>query len=178
MSNPGVIAAIIAGVLVVLYFLFRKREPHVVAVESPEIPSYDYENAISQYNASRADLESLFTERASNSGRPRGLKWVSCEFESATMYARELTTGALSALTSVTIRFSAIEGGDMEDVEAVGNLRAATALMRFDERGWTADGRVIFNHEPADVIERFADELVVYKSDSEPVEESDLGDDQ
>ena len=45
-------------------------------------------------------------------------------------YARHRRSGELSAFVSVTIGFEAIEGGDMEDVEAVGNLRAATAVFR------------------------------------------------
>ena len=61
----------------------------------------------------------------------------------------------------------------MEDVEAVSNLRAGTALVRFDDKGWTADGRVIFNHEPADVLERFSDELSLYQPEPTTVGDED-----
>ena len=44
---------------------------------------------------------------------------------------RERGTGLLLALTPVTIAFEAIEGGPMEGVEAVGNLRAATAVFTY-----------------------------------------------
>ena len=177
MSNPGVIAAIVAGVLIVLFLLLRNRSvtpegtsPHV----SPKIPDYDYDAAITSFQDSRDELHTTFFQRASNSGRPRGLRWVKCDFGDETLFAREQTTGALSALTPVTISFEAIEGGDMEDVEAVSNLRAATALVRFDEKGWTADGRVIFNHEPTDVLGRFSDELILYESASKTDGEGDV----
>jgi hypothetical protein len=64
-------------------------------------------------------------------------------------------TGVLYALNGATISFEAIEGGGMEDVEAVGNLRSATAVFVYRDGEWTTDGRVIFNLEPAEAIERF-----------------------
>ncbi len=174
MSNPGVIGAIVAGVLIVLFLLIRKRSVRPEGASSSvtaEIPEYDYDAAIASFQKTREDLHRLFFERASGSGRPRGLRWVKCDFGDDTQFAQEQSTGALSALTSVTISFEAIEGGDMEDVEAVSNLRAGTALVRFDDKGWAADGRVIFNHEPADVLERFSDELSLYQPESATVGE-------
>ena len=47
----------------------------------------------------------------------------------------------------------------MEEVEAVGNLRAATALFTHDGREWTTQGRAIFNLEPREVLERYKDSL-------------------
>ena len=174
MSNPGVIGAIVAGVLIILFLLIRKRSDRPEGARSSvtaEIPEYDYDAAIASFQKTREDLHRLFFERASGRGRPRGLRWVKCDFGDDTQFAQEQSTGALSALTSVTISFEAIEGGDMEDVEAVSNLRAGTALVRFDDKGWAADGRVIFNHEPADVLERFSDELSLYQPESATVGE-------
>ena len=53
----------------------------------------------------------------------------------------------------------AIEGGGMEDVEAVGNLRAATVVFRLDGPEWRADGRALFNLNPAEAIAHFHREL-------------------
>jgi hypothetical protein len=63
--------------------------------------------------------------------------------------------GVLYALVAATISFEAIEGGGMEEVEAVGNLRSATAVFVFRRSEWTTDGRVIFNLEPAEALRRF-----------------------
>jgi hypothetical protein len=50
----------------------------------------------------------------------------------------------------------AVEGGGMEEVEAVSNLRAATAVFSFDEKTrWTTDGRAIFNLNPAEAIQYY-----------------------
>lgn len=108
-------------------------------------------------------LEAEFLTRASKCGRPRGLSWVNCDFENDVTFARDRHNGELRALVGVTISFEAIPGGGMEDVEAVGNLRAATAVFRFDRGHWETEGRAIFNLSPHETIRHFGHEL-------EPVE--------
>ena len=61
----------------------------------------------------------------------------------------------LLTLVGVTISFEAIEGGDMEGVEAVGNLRNASAVFFFQGGQWQTNGRVIFNLNPNEAIEHF-----------------------
>jgi hypothetical protein len=104
-------------------------------------------------------LEAHFVSRASQSGKPRGLEWVNCDFDNAVRFARDRDTGNLRALVGVTISFRAIEGGGMEDVEAVGNLRAATAVFLFEGNEWTTIGRVLFNLNQDEAIERYQHEL-------------------
>src|SRR5262249_6204062 len=58
----------------------------------------------------------------------------------------------LAALVAVTISFEAIEGGDMEGVEAVGNLRNASAGFFFGGRRWRTTGKAIFNLNPGEAI--------------------------
>ncbi len=102
----------------------------------------------------REHLEAAFFAAAVASGKPRGLRWKNCEWESEVAFARERRTGRLAALVAVTISFEAIEGGDMEGVEAVGNLRSASAVFFFDGR-WRTTGKAIFNLNPAEAIEHF-----------------------
>jgi len=59
----------------------------------------------------------------------------------------------------VTIRFEAVVGGDMEEVEAVGNLRCATAVFTYDGFRWTTTGRAVFNLEPPEVLAHYAENL-------------------
>ena len=63
------------------------------------------------------------------------------------------------ALVAVTISFEAIPGGGMEEVEAVGNLRAATVVFRLDGPEWETDGKACFNLSPAQTIDYFQHEL-------------------
>jgi len=111
------------------------------------------------FHRQREHLEAKFYDLAAHSGKPRGLRWVDCDFSDDVTLVRERPTRQLSAFVAVTISFEAIEGGGMEDVEAVGNLRAATAVFYFDRGAWATRGRVIMNLEPAEAIERFQAQL-------------------
>jgi len=107
------------------------------------------------FHQQRERLEARFLDMAANSGRPRGLAWTNCDFEDEITFAHDRSTGELTALVGVTISFEAVEGGGMEEVEAVGNLRAATAVFRYRASGWATDGRAIFNLEPNEAVEHF-----------------------
>jgi hypothetical protein len=109
-----------------------------------------------EFHLRREQLEAKFLTRASESGKPRGLRWTDCDFDNDVTYARDKRSGQLSAFVAVTISFEAIEGGGMEEVEAVSNLRAATAVFSFDEkRQWYTEGRAIFNLNPAEAIQYY-----------------------
>ena len=75
------------------------------------------------------------------------------------MLARDRANGELIGLVPVTISFEAVAGGGMEDVEAVGNLRAATAILTWTGHDWTTAGRAVFNLEPREVLDRYRDSL-------------------
>ena len=111
------------------------------------------------FRKQREWLEADFVKLASNSGKPRGLDWVDCDFADEIAFARDRSTRELKALVAVTIRFEAIAGGDMEDVEAVSDLRAATAVFRFQNQRWTTDGRALFNLNPSEAIRHFRHDL-------------------
>src|SRR5690606_31115509 len=105
-----------------------------------------------EFRLQRERLEAKFFALASSTGKPRGLRWVDCEFDDHITYARDRKSGQLSAFVGVTIAFEAIEGGMMEGVEAVGNLRAATAVFIYNGRAWDTLGRVMFNLNPSEAI--------------------------
>jgi hypothetical protein len=114
-------------------------------------------------------LQAVFLEAAASTGKPRGLKWKQCDLHDNPLFAVDRANGELHALVAATISFEAIPGGGMEDVEAVGNLRCATAVFIHRQGRWTTDGRAVFNHEPAQVIERFQEQLESYVMQSNGV---------
>jgi hypothetical protein len=114
-----------------------------------------WETAKAEFARDRGDLQDQFFATAAASGRPRGLRWVKCDFRGEPAFARDPATGAMQALVAVEIGFEAIEGGGMEEVEAVGNIRAATAVFRRDHDQWTTDGRTVFNLNPQETISHF-----------------------
>lgn len=117
------------------------------------------DQARKQFHLRREWLEAHFLTLAAQSGKPRGLQWVDCEFDDAVSFARDRNTGRLRALVGVTISFEAIVGGGMEDNPNVSNLRAATAIFYLDGEAWSTTGKAIFNLNPEQAIEHFGQEL-------------------
>ncbi len=120
-----------------------------------------YERARREFHRCRERLEAKFFKLAAASGKPRGLRWSSCDFEDDVSYARDRRSGELCAFVAVTIGFEAVEGGGMEHVEAVGNLRAATAEFRLRGVLWETEGRTIFNLNPTEAIDYYRDNLEI-----------------
>jgi hypothetical protein len=133
--------------IVALGWLFVRRRSFRAA---------DVGAAQSAFLAARPDLESHFLRAASATGKPRGLRWTACEWGDGVEFAREKQTGRLAALVGVTIQFEAIEGGDMEGLPAVGNLRNASAVFFYDRGKWHTTGKAVFNLNPDEALTRFA----------------------
>ena len=148
----GVIAAflLLSAAVVFLRPLWRRRREEARVLRARRL-----------FHQRREWLEADFLSIASRSGKPRGLNWAECEFDNGLALARDRRTGQLRALVGVTVRFDAGEGGGSIAGASVGNLRAATAVFRFDGVHWATDGRAIFNLNPAETIQRFQHELEV-----------------
>lgn len=111
---------------------------------------------IACFRLQREQLEARFFDLASHIGKPRGLRWVDCDWQADVTFARDTESGLLTAFVAVNIRFEAIEGGDMEDVAAVSTIRDAAAVFHYNKGRWGTGGRALFNMNPTDAIERLA----------------------
>jgi hypothetical protein len=107
------------------------------------------------FRLQREKLEAQFLREAQASGKPRGLRWLDCQFDSDVQFARDRSTRQIVALVGVTIQFEAIEGSDMEGLPAVGNLRNASAVFFFQRGHWLTAGKAVFNMNPGEAVERF-----------------------
>jgi hypothetical protein len=116
------------------------------------------ERARESFRLQHKRLEDMFLETASKTGSPRGLRWLGCEFSDEVAFAKERRSRCIAALVGVTVQFEAIEGGDMEGLPAVPLPRQATAVLNFVRGEWSATGRVLFNLQPAQALERLAAE--------------------
>lgn len=110
--------------------------------------------AIDLFRLRRESLEAKFFDLAAASGKPRGLRWVECDWQEDVRFARDLETGLLTAFVSVELHFEAIEGGDMEEVAAVGDVRDASAVFHYDRGQWGTGGKALFNMNPNDAVGR------------------------
>ena len=139
----------IAVVLVVAaYFAWRRMRAfgREVAVE----------RARELFKLQRERLEAQFLTAAAATGKPRGLRWKDCQWDDTVEFVREKETRQIHALAGVTIAFEAIEGGDMEGLPAVGNLRNASAVFVFAKGRWFTHGKAVFNLNPDEAVQHFA----------------------
>jgi hypothetical protein len=148
LGATGVALALVLITVAVLWRPIRGR-----------LREHELARARRDFHRQREHLEARFVQLAGQSGKPRGLEWVRCDFDDDVIYARNRRSGELSAFVAVTIGFEAIDGGGMEDVEAVGNLRAATAVFHVKKGTWATEGRALFNLNPSEAIAYYHDNL-------------------
>ena len=117
-------------------------------------------SAAAAFRRQRETLEAKFFELASRSGKPRGLRWVKCDWQPGYTLAREAQSGLLTAFVSIELHFEAIEGGDMEDVAAVGTVRDACALFHYQYGQWGTGGRALFNMNASDAVAKLPGQFV------------------
>jgi hypothetical protein len=138
-------AVLLAGV--VLFLFWRPLRSFGKAVR--------IERARELFKLQRERLEAQFLKSAAATGKPRGLRWKDCEWGDAVEFVRERKTNQIAALVAVTIRFEAVEGGDMEGLAAVGNLRNASAVFFLHAGHWMTVGKAVFNMNPDEALAHF-----------------------
>jgi hypothetical protein len=111
------------------------------------------ERARELFKLQRERLEAQFMTAAAASGKPRGLRWVDCQWEDGVEFVRDRQTGEIDALVGVTIQFEAEPGGDMEGVPAVGDLKNASAVFFFERGHWRTVGKAVFNMNPDEAVQ-------------------------
>ena len=113
------------------------------------------ERARELFQLQRERLEGQFQSTAAESGKPRGLRWKQCRFEPFLELARDRANGQIIGLVAMNIQFEAIEGGDMEGLAAVDNLRYASAVFFFNRGQWQTAGKTVFNMNPKEALVHF-----------------------
>ena len=114
------------------------------------------ERALRLFPLQREMLEAKFFDMARATGKPRGLKWLDCDWQHDVTFARACDTGLLTAFVAVNIRFEAIADGDMDGVAAVDTIRDASAVFQFQQDHWGTAGKALFNMNPAEALTRLA----------------------
>ncbi len=104
------------------------------------------------FHRQRERLEAKFVQMGLCPSKRDAPRWTDCEFEDDVAYARNRVTGELSAFVGVTIEVEDYGGVGTASTDTVRNLRAATAVFRFDRNHWETEGRAIFNLTPTEAI--------------------------
>ena len=100
------------------------------------------------FESQRQQLQEQFFVAASASGKPRGLKWTECDWLSSYTLVQDAESQMFTLFCGVNVSFEAVEGGDMEGVEAVSVIRDGSAVFHAQEGRWGTGGRVLFNVDP------------------------------
>ena len=103
---------------------------------------------LQSFQAQQQELQQEFLRLAKQSGKPRGLRWSGCDWLPSLALVHDTNSGMLTLFQSVNLSFEAIEGGDMEDVEAVSTIRDGSAVFHHHDGRWGTGGRVLFNMDP------------------------------
>ncbi len=118
-----------------------------------------FSRARRDFHRQRERLEAKFVCLAAAECQVEAGAWDHCQFDDDVAYVRNRSTGELSAFSAFSL------GVDMYDVrprgsyDLLGNLRAGTAVFRFDGRRWDTDGRAILNLSPFEAIRFYQDDL-------------------
>jgi len=118
-------------------------------------------HAVAQFQRFETELQQDFFALAAKSEKPRGLRWVSCEWPGEVLIVAQELSELITAFASVNIGFEAVEGGDMEGVAAVSTIRDGSAVFQFQENCWGSVGRVIFNMDPSGAAEQLVPEAAI-----------------
>lgn len=156
-----VVVSVVATLVVLLVILVLAQRPILDALQSRAEAA-----ALRSFRLHREMLEAKFFDLASRSGKPRGLRWRDCEWKDTVTFAYENQSQLLTAFAAVEISFEAIEGGDMEDVQAVGRIRDAAAVFHFQNGQWGTGGRALFNMNPHDALERLSGQFTPLRTTS------------
>ena len=146
-----VIPAIVVGIGVGIALIWRpllaaRREARFV-------------QACRDFHRQRERLEVKFVQLGIIHAKPDGPRWSDCFFDDDVAYARNRSTGELSAFVAVAIEMEGAEGHGFHTPDAGENLRTATAVFRFDGDHWETDGRAIFNLTPTEAIHFYQRDL-------------------
>jgi hypothetical protein len=150
---------IVAALVLVLIVVLAVARPVVGSVRQRRATK-----ALKQFRLQREQLEAHFFNRAGSLGKPRGLRWLECDWQSDVTFGRDVKTGMLTAFVGVNIRFEPLEGGDMEGVEAAGMVRDAAALFHYHRGRWGTGGRALFNMNPSDALVHFKGQIEPIKT--------------
>jgi hypothetical protein len=118
-----------------------------------------FAEACRHFHRQRERLEAKFVQLGAAGAKAEGPRWTDCYFDDDVAYARSRSTGELSAFVAVTIEMDDFDRRLPAIPDAVGNLRSATAVFRFDGHHWETDGRAIFNLTPTEAIHFYQRDL-------------------
>jgi hypothetical protein len=145
----GMLPYILAGVLAAIAVAVAWK-PVTARLRAREV-----RQAIGLFRLQREQLEAKFFDLASMQGKPRGLRWMDCDWQNGVTFARDVNSKMLTAFVAVNITF-----------EALGTIREAAAVFHYSRKRWGTGGRPLFNMNPEDAIVRLQGQFEAVSADA------------
>lgn len=111
------------------------------------------------FHRHRERLEAKFVCLAASKRRGDPSIWDQCRFDDDVAYVRNRSTGELAAFAAFSLGIDTYDTRPRAPFDSLGNLRAGTAVFRFDGRRWDTEGRAILNLSPFEAIRFYQDDL-------------------
>lgn len=105
----------------------------------------------------REQLEARFFDVAGRTGEPAGWRWETIDFAHAVSFARDRSTGRLSALVEVEIGLVPSHSPALAFGEEPLRRQHATAVFQVARGRWITKGRLLDNMSPREALHRFPD---------------------
>ncbi len=111
------------------------------------------------FHRQRERLEAKFVCLAASESPGDAGAWDHCQFDDEVAYVRNRSTGELAAFAAFSLGIDTFDVRPRASYDLLGNMRAGTAVFRFDGRRWDTDGRAILNLSPFEAIRFYQDDL-------------------
>lgn len=112
------------------------------------------ERARESFRLQQERLVERFLKAGGSSGKPRGLRWMSCVVDGDFTVVRDRNSRRLAALLPMVIQFEPVDEADLEDMPAAREPRRALGVFHFQSGEWKTEGHALFNLENADAAVR------------------------
>ncbi|MDZ7619131.1 MAG: hypothetical protein U1E05_19170 [Patescibacteria group bacterium] len=120
-----------------------------------------FRRAKRDFHWQRERLEAKFVYLAASQSRADLAAWDHCHFDDDVAYVRNRSNGELAAFSAFSLGVDVCDDRGRSPFDLLANLRAGTAVFRFDGRRWETDGHAILNLSPCEAIRFYRDDLEV-----------------
>jgi hypothetical protein len=112
---------------------------------------------LTRFGWQREQLEARFFDVAAGESEPIGWRWETIDFAQSVSFARDRSTGRLSALVEVEIGLVPRHAPPLPYGESPPRRQHATAVFQVSRGRWVTKGRLLDNMSPREALHRFPD---------------------
>lgn len=105
----------------------------------------------------REQLEARFFDIAAREGEPAGWRWETIDFSQSVSFARDRSSGRLSALVEIEIGLVPRHAPPLPFGESPPRRQHATAVFHVVRGRWVTKGRLLDNMSPREALHRYPD---------------------